>query len=44
MVTRIVGSGDEHGGGGGGKKREAMFGKHACQTNLICYPSQINKL
>ena len=36
-------SSDEHGGGGGGKKREAMFGKHGRQTNIVCYPSQINK-
>jgi len=29
---------------GGGKKRVAMFGEHDCQTNIVCYPSQINKL
>jgi len=29
--------------GGGGKKRVAMFGEHDCQTNIVCYPSQINK-
>jgi len=33
---RIVGSGEEH-GGGGGKKSKVMFGKHDCQTNIVCY-------
>jgi len=28
---------------GGGKKRVAVFGEHECQTNIVCYPSQINK-
>jgi len=43
VVTRIMGGGEEH-GGGGGKKSEVMFGKHDCQTNIVCYLSQINKL
>ena len=30
--------------GGGGKKRMAVFGEYDCQINIVCYPSQINKL
>ena len=29
--------------GGGGKKRVPVFGKYDCQTNIVCYLSQINK-
>jgi len=30
--------------GGSGKKRVAVFGEDDCQTNIVCYPLQINKL
>ena len=29
---------------GGGRKRVAVFGDHHCQTNIVCYSLEINKL